>query len=70
MPKKALGTTLRGYKMGTLAGDGLKCHKTILTLIIFCYLRLDPKGVSIENSSKANEDSCMAIFSLNTRSDY
>ena len=43
MPQKILDTPLRGYKMGTLAKNGLKCHETILNQILFCYLGFDPK---------------------------
>ena len=43
MPEKILDTLLRGYKMGTLAKNGLKCHETILNQILFCYLGFDPK---------------------------
>ena len=42
MPEKALDAPLRGYKMGTSAKNGLKCHETILNQI-FCYMGFDPK---------------------------
>ena len=35
MPEKALDAPLRGYKMGTSAKNGLKCHETILNQIFF-----------------------------------